>query len=74
MDIKEQIKKAVDSISKDKKLQEQFQKDPVKAIESVLGIDLPDDVIKQVTEGVKAKLTADNVSGAVDAIKGLFHK
>lgn len=74
MDVKEQIKKAVDSISKDKKLQEQFQKDPVKAVESVLGIDLPDDVIKQVAQGVKAKLTADNVSGAVDAIKGLFHK
>lgn len=74
MDVKEQIKKAVDSISKDKKLQEQFQKDPVKAVESVLGIDLPDDVIKQVAQGVKAKLTADNVSGAVDTIKGLFHK
>ncbi|MCM1120815.1 MAG: hypothetical protein NC543_15825 [bacterium] len=74
MDIKEQIKKAVDSISKDKKLQEQFQKDPVKALESVLGVDLPDDVIKQVIQGVKAKLTADNVSGAVDAIKGLFNK
>lgn len=74
MDIKEQIKKAVDSISKDKKLQEQFQKNPVKALESVLGVDLPDDVIKQVIQGVKAKLTADNVSGAVDAIKGLFNK
>lgn len=74
MDIKEQIKKAVDKISKDKKLQEQFQKDPVKALESVLGVDLPDDVINQVIQGVKAKLTADSVSGAVDSIKGLFNK
>ena len=74
MDIKEQIKKAVDSISKDKKLQEQFQKEPVKALESVLGVDLPDDVINQVIQGVKAKLTVDNVSGAVDALKGLFNK
>lgn len=74
MDIKEQIKKAVDSISKDKKLQEQFQKEPVKALESVLGVDLPDDVIDQVIQGVKAKLTVDNVSGAVDALKGLFNK
>ncbi|MBD5528262.1 MAG: hypothetical protein K2I21_05070 [Acetatifactor sp.] len=74
MDIKEQIKKAVDKISKDKKLQEQFQKDPVKALESVLGVDLPDDVINQVIQGVKAKLTADSVSSAVDSIKGLFNK
>lgn len=74
MDIKEQIKKVVDSISNDKKLQEQFQKEPVKALESVLGMDLPDDVINQVIQGVKAKLTVDNVSGAVDALKGLFNK
>ncbi|MDE5892868.1 MAG: hypothetical protein K2H45_08105 [Acetatifactor sp.] len=74
MDIKEQVKKAVDSISKDKKLQEQFQKEPVKALESVLGVDLPDDVVNQVVQGVKAKLTMDNVSDAVGAIKGLFNK
>lgn len=74
MDIKEQIKKAVDSISKDKKLQEQFQKEPVKALESVLGVDLPDDMIEQVIQGVKAKLTMDNVSDAVGALKGLFNK
>ena len=52
MDIKEQIKKAVESISKDKNLQDQFQKDPVKALEKVLGVDLPDDVINQVIQGV----------------------
>lgn len=37
MDIKEQITKAVEKISKDEKLQEQFKKDPVKALESALG-------------------------------------
>lgn len=40
----------------------------------MLGVDLPDDVINQVIQGVKAKLTADNVSDAVDAIKGIFNK
>ena len=74
MDIKEQISKAVDKIAKDKKLQEQFQKDPVKALESVLGVDLPDDVVEQVVQGVKAKLTADKVSGAMDSLKGLLNK
>ena len=53
-------------------LQEKFQKDPVKALEDVLGVDLPDDVINQVIAGVKTKLTADKAAGAVDAIKKLF--
>ena len=70
MDVKEQITKAVDKITKDPKLQEQFQKDPVKALESVLGVDLPDDVIEQ----VKANLTGDKISDSVDALKGLFKK
>lgn len=74
MDVKEQIKTAVDRITKDKKLQEQFQKEPVKALESVLGVDLPDDMINQVIDGVKAKLTVDKVSDSVDALKDLFRK
>lgn len=74
MDVKEQIKTAVDKITRDKKLQEQFQKEPVKALESVLGVDLPDDIINQVIDGVKAKLTVDKVSGSVDALKDLFRK
>lgn len=72
MDVKEQIKKAAEKISKDKKLQEQFQKDPVKALESILGVDLPDDIVNKVVEGVKAKLNLDKASGAVDALKKLF--
>lgn len=74
MDLKEQITKMVESITKDKDLQEQFKKEPVKALESVLGVDLPDEMIEQVVAGVKAKLTAENVSDAVDTLKGLFKK
>lgn len=53
-------------------LQEKFQKDPVKALEDVLGVDLPDDVINQVIAGVRTKLTADKAAGVMDAIKKLF--
>ena len=67
-----QIKKVVDRITKDENLQEQFQKEPVKALEGILGVDLPDDVINQVVQGVKAKLTADKVSDTVDALKGFL--
>ena len=72
MDIKEQIKKMVEKITSDKEVQEQFQKEPVKALESVFGVDLPDEMIEQVIQGVKAKLTADKLSDAASAIKKLF--
>lgn len=74
MDVKEQITKAVDKITKDRQLQEQFQKDPVKALEGVLGVDLPDEVIEQVVNGVKAKLTKDKLADSVDALKGFLKK
>lgn len=74
MDIKEQVTKAVEKITKDKNLQEQFKTDPVKALESILGVDLPDEIVEQVIKGVKAKLTTDKVSDAVDSLKGLFNK
>ncbi len=72
MDIKEKITEVVEKISKDKALQEQFQKEPIKAVEKVLGVDLPDDLIEKIVDGVKAKLTADTISGAFDSIKKLF--
>ena len=70
MDVKEQITKAVERITKDEKLKEQFRKEPVKALESILGVNLPDEVIEQVVNGVKAKLTQDKIEDSVDALKG----
>lgn len=72
MDIKEQIKKMVDKVTKDEALMKQFQKNPIQAVESVLGVDLPDDVVTKIVDGVKAKISVDKVSGAVDALKKLF--
>lgn len=72
MDVKTQITTAVEKISKDQSLQEQFKKDPVKAVEQVLGVDLPDDVLNKVVDGVKAKLSLDKAAGVVGSIKKLF--
>lgn len=71
-DIKKQITEMVEKVTKDEKLMEQFKKDPVKAVESVLGVDLPDDAVKKVVDGVKAKITADKVGDIAGAIKKLF--
>ncbi len=72
MDIKEKINEVVEKVTKDKSLQEQFQKEPVKTVEKVLGVDLPDDVIEKIVEGVKGKISVDKISGALGSLKKLF--
>lgn len=78
MDIKAKIEEIINKIKGDTALQEQFKKDPVKAVEGLLGVDLPDEQIKAVVDGVKAKLSLDDaggaIGGAVDKLKGLFGK
>lgn len=72
MDVKELIEKAVKKIMNDKALQKQFQTDPVKALEKVLGIDLPDEILNPIIDGVKAQLTVEKLGDAADFLKKLF--
>lgn len=74
MDIKEQISKIMEEISKSPNIKEQFEKEPVKVIEKIIGVDLPDDMIMKIIDGVKAKLTIDDVSKVADVIKGIFNQ
>lgn len=70
--MKEQINKIVAEVSKNPNMKDQFEKEPVKVIEKVIGVDLPDDVVMKIVDGVKAKLTLDGVSKAAGAFKGMF--
>lgn len=72
MDIKEKVSELVEKIKDDKDLQAQFKKNPVKAVEGLIGVDLPDDMIEKVADGVKAKLSADKLGDALGSIKKLF--
>lgn len=72
MDIKEKITETVEKITKDDKLQEQFKKDPIKTVEKVVGVDIPDDVVEKIVEGVKGKIKVDNISDALGSLKKLF--
>lgn len=72
MDIKTQITEAVNKITKDKSMQDKFKKDPIKTVEEVAGVDLPDDVVNKIVDGVKGKLKVDKLSGALDGVKKLF--
>lgn len=72
MDIKEKIQEVVEKLAKDKDLQEQFKDEPVKVLEKILGVDLPDDIVEKVVDGVKAKIAVDGAADALGALKKLF--
>ena len=72
MDIKAKIGEINDKIKNDPSLKEEFTKNPESAIEKLLGVDIPDGAIDKVVDGVKAKLTADKLSGAAGTLKKLF--
>ena len=43
-----------EEISTNPNIKEQFETEPVKVIEKLIGIDLPDDIVMKVIDGVKA--------------------
>ena len=69
--IKEKIEKIVKKLLADKNLMSKFEKNPAKVIEELLDVDLPDDLVNQVVEGVKAKIKLEKAGDALDALKGL---
>ena len=69
--IKDKAEELVKKIQSNPALLKQFRENPVKVVEDLIGIDLPDDQIKQVTELVKAKIDMDKVG---DLLGGLFKK
>lgn len=74
MDIKAKIEEIVKKLTSDKALLEKFNKNPVSVIESLVGIDLPDDQINKLVDGIKAKLKLEKLGSALDGLGGLFGK
>ncbi len=71
MDIKAKIEELVDKVKNDKNIGAKFQKDPVATVEELLGVDLPNDQLEKIVDGVKAKISMDKIGGALG---GLFKK
>ena len=74
MNPKKMIENLIDEIQKDGKLGEQFEKEPVKVIEKVIGKDLPDDVVEKIIDGVKAKISMEKVGDALDMLDDALDK
>jgi len=69
MNIKAKIEELVDKIKGDKDLMTKFKDDPSKTVEGIIGIDLPDDQMDKIVDGIKAKISFDSIG---DKLGGLF--
>ena len=74
MDIKEKIEELVEKIKNDKTLLAKFKDDPVSAVESLIGIDLPNDQLDALVNGIKAKIGLDQLGDALGGLGNLFGK
>ncbi len=75
MDIKEKIEEIVEKVKADPDFAADFKANPIKAVEKILGVDLPDDMIQKVVDGVKSKVSFDDIAeklgGLGDLLGGL---
>lgn len=74
MDIKNKIEELVSKVKNDKDFAENFKKDPVKAVEGVVGVDLPDDQVNKIVDGIKAKVSLDDIGDKLGGILGKLKK
>ena len=71
MDIKKMAEELVEKIQKNPNLLSRFRSEPVKVIEELTGLDLPDAEIEKLAELIKAKIDLDKVG---NLLGGLFKK
>ena len=74
VDIKAKIEQIAKKLMSDKTLMQRFEKTPPSVIEEYVRVDLPEDLVNQIVEGVKAKLTVDKVGDALEGLGKLFGK
>ena len=63
VDVKEAAEELAEKLQKDPGLLKDFQKDPIKAVEKLMGVNLP--------AGIKAKLAASDLGDKLDGLKKL---
>lgn len=72
IDIKAKVEELAAKLQQDPALIKSFQQDPVKTLERLIGADLPDGQLQPLVTGIKAKLAATGLGGALDGLKKLF--
>ena len=74
MDIKAMIEQAAKKLMSDRDLLEKFEKNPASVIEELIGVDLPDEMVNQVIEGIKAKIKLDRLGDVLGGLGKMFGK
>lgn len=74
MDFKKMVEEIVEKIQKDPKLLKKLEKEPVKVLEELTGLDLPDDDVNKLIKLIKAKIDMDKVGDMLGGLGGLFKK
>ena len=72
MDIKAKIEEIVEKVKGDKTIAERFKKEPIKVVEELAGVDLPDDMLEKIVDGVKANISVDGVASKLGGLGKLF--
>ena len=70
MDIQKIINDAIAKLKADDNLLENFKDNPTKVLEKLVGVDLPDDKIDPIIDGIMAKLKIDDLAGKAEGIVG----
>ena len=71
-DVKAKVDQVVAKLKEDPSLLTNFKNDPVKTIEGLSGIDIPDAIEDKVVAGVKAALAGDAFGNIAGAVKNLL--
>lgn len=71
-DVKAKIEELAGKIQKDPVMLKSFQSNPIKTVEKLLGVDLPDDKLQPLVTGIKAKLAAADIGDKLGGLKKLF--
>ena len=58
-------------LTENEDLLDAFKRDPIKVVEKLIGVDLPNDQVEKLVEGIKAKIDLDKLGSALG---GLFGK
>lgn len=72
IDLKSKVDVACKKLQSDPSLLKKFQSDPIKAVESVLNIDLPDEQLKPLVSAIQAKLATSDLGDKLKDLKKLF--
>ncbi|MEK0317589.1 hypothetical protein [Cohnella sp. 56] len=72
MNIKSKAEEILSRIKSDQQFSSKFQHDPAAAIESAVGINLPNDQVNALIGVVKARLAGDHAGELLGSLKKLF--